>query len=64
MVNDSSEVVFDENEDDKKRYKEYLQEIKARGYQEIKNIGLKFFNTDPRTPEDFALDFEEKLYKK
>ena len=64
MVNDSSEVVFDENEDDKKRYKEYLQEIKARGHQEIKNIGLKFFNTNPRTPEDFALDFEDKLYKK
>lgn len=64
MLNDASEVTFDEEEDDKQRYKEYLKEIKARGYQEIKNIGFKFFNTSPRTVADFALDFEEKMYKK
>ena len=64
MLNESSEVTFDEEDDDKQRYKDYLKEIKARGYQEIKNIGFKFFNTNPRTVEDFALDFEEKLYKK
>lgn len=63
MLNETSEVVFDENDDDRKRYKEYLQEIKSRGYQEIKNIGLKFFNTNPRTVADFAVDFEDKFYK-
>ena len=61
MLNENSEVVFTENENDKKAYKEYLKEVQSRGFQEIKNIGLKFFNTDPRTVEDFALDFEEKL---
>lgn len=64
MLNDSSKVVFDENDDDRRKYKEYLQEIKSRGYQEVKNIGLKFFNTDPRPEADFALDFEDKLYKR
>lgn len=64
MLNDSSEVVFDENDEDKQKYKDYLQEVKSRGYQEVKNIGLKFFNTNPRTEEDFALDFENKLYKR
>ncbi len=63
MLNENSEVVFTENENDKKAYKEYLKEVQSRGFQEIKNIGLKFFNTDPRTVEDFALDFEDKLFK-
>ena len=64
MLNDSSEVVFDEKDDDKQRYKEYLKEIKSRGYKEIKNIGLKFFNSDTKGVEDFAVDFENKLYNK
>lgn len=63
MLNDSSEVVFDEGDNGKRKYREYLQEVKSRGYQEVKNIGLKFFNTTPRTEEDFALDFEDKLYR-
>lgn len=60
-LNEDSRIAFDAEDGDKQNYKEYLEEVSRRGYQEIKNIGLKFFNTDPRPVEDFALDFQEKL---
>lgn len=58
---DKSEIVFDVEENDKLAYKEYLAEMSKHGYKEIKNLGLKFYNTDPRDEEDFAIDFQEKL---
>lgn len=58
---DNSEVVFDSNEDDTRNYKEYLEEVSKHGYKEIKNLGLKFYNTDPRDEADFALEFQDKL---
>jgi type III restriction enzyme len=60
-LNDDSEVVFDANETDKQAYKEYLAEMSKHGYKEIKPIGIKFYNTDPRPESEFALDFENKL---
>ncbi len=58
---DDSQVVFDAEEGDTRNYREYLEEAGKRGYKEIKPIGLKFYNTDPRDEEDFALDFQSKL---
>jgi type III restriction enzyme len=60
-LNDDSDVVFDSNENDKQSYKDYLAEMSRHGYKEIKPIGIKFYNTDPRSEGDFALDFEGKL---
>ncbi len=60
-LNDDSDVVFDSNENDKQSYKDYLAEMSRHGYKEIKPIGIKFYNTDPRSESDFALDFEGKL---
>ncbi len=60
-LNENSQVVFDIEDSEKHNYREYLEEIKKRGYHEIKNIGLRFFNTDTRGVEDFALDFQGKL---
>jgi len=30
-------------------------------YKEVKNLGLKFYNSDTRGEADFALDFQKKL---
>lgn len=61
---DNSEVVFDSNEGDTRNYKEYLEEVSKHGYKEIKNLGLKFYNTDPRDEADFALEFQDKILGK
>jgi type III restriction enzyme len=58
---DDSEVVFDSQEGDSRNYKEYLEEVSKHGYKEIKPLGLKFYNSDPRGEEDFALEFQAKL---
>ena len=58
---DDSEVVFDADEGDSRNYREYLEEVSKHGYKEVKPLGLKFYNSDPRGEEDFALDFQEKL---
>lgn len=60
-LNDDSEVVFDALEGDTRNYREYLAEVSKHGYKEIKSLGLKFYNSDPRGEPDFALDFQEKL---
>lgn len=58
---DDAEVLFDAEEGDTRGYREYLEEASKHGYKEIKPLGLKFFNSDPRGVEDFALDFQDKL---
>ena len=58
---DNSEVVFDAEDGDTRNYKEYLEEVSKHGYKEIKSLGLKFYNSDPRGEEDFALEFQDKL---
>jgi type III restriction enzyme len=55
------EIVFDSAEGDTRSYKEYLEEVSKHGYKEIKSLGFKFYNSDTRGEEDFALDFQEKL---
>ncbi len=60
-LTDESEVVFDADDGDSQNYKEYLEEVSKHGYKEIKSLGLKFYNSDTRGEEDFALDFQSKL---
>jgi type III restriction enzyme len=60
-LSDNSEIVFDATDTDKRNYVEYLEEAKKHGYKEIKNLGLKFYNSDTRGEADFALDFQDKL---
>ncbi len=60
-LGDNSEVVFDFEDGDKRNYKEYLAEVSKRGYKEIKPLGLKFYNSNPRSETDFALEFQENL---
>lgn len=40
---------------------QYLEEIKAQNYQEIKCLGFKFFNSDTRGLNDFGKDFRKSL---
>ena len=61
-LSDNSEIVFDSEESDTQNYKEYLEEVSKHGYKEIKNLGLRFYNSEPRGEEDFAFDFQDKLY--
>jgi len=61
---DDSKVVFDTEDGDTRNYKEYLKEVSKHGYKEIKSLGLKFYNSDTRGQEDFALDFQDKLLTK
>jgi hypothetical protein len=42
-------------------YKSFLKEVESMGYKEIKCLGFKFFNSDPRGETDFALDFRATL---
>jgi type III restriction enzyme len=63
-LTDNSEIVFDTEEGDSRNYREYLEEVSKHGYKEIKNLGLKFYNSDPRGEADFALYFQEKLLSK
>lgn len=42
-------------------YQHYLDEIKAKNYTEIKCLGFKFFNSDPRGVDDFAQQFSQVL---
>lgn len=58
---DSCKIVFDSEENDKQSYREYLLEISKNGYKEIKCLGLRFYNSDTRGEEDFALDFQNKI---
>ena len=61
-LDENSEIVFDSEESDTQNYKIYLEEISKHGYKEIKNLGLRFYNSEPRGEEDFAFDFQDKLY--
>lgn len=60
LANDS-EVVFEAEDSDTRNYRDYLEEVSKHGYKEIKSLGLKFYNSDTRGVEDFALDFQTKL---
>lgn len=42
---------------------DFLDTIKKQGYQEIKCLGFKFFNSDAKGINDFATDFTKKLLK-
>jgi len=55
------QIVFDADKDDKSGYQEYLKRAKNHGYQEIKSLGLKFYNSDKRGESDFAMDFQDRL---
>lgn len=61
-INDNGEVSFDGTSRDTAEEKQFMKDIETEGYQEIKNIGVVFFNADS---EDslfrFANDFNKKL---
>lgn len=60
-LSDESSVIFDPVEEDDEGYKSFLKEVESMGYKEIKCLGFKFFNSDPRGETDFALDFRATL---
>ena len=60
-LTDDSEVVFEAEDGDSRNYREYLEEVSKHGYKEVKPLGFKFYNSDKRGEEDFALDFQAKL---
>jgi len=70
-LSETSRVVFNVGDEDdpavkhnKQAYRQYLESVKDSGYKLIKNIGFKFYNTDPRPEEEFTLDFDEELLRK
>ena len=56
-----SQIVFDAEQDDSQNYVEFLNEVKSHGYKEVKCLGFKFYNTDPRDESDFAIDFRTRM---
>lgn len=59
---EQSEIIFDADKNEHYAFN-FMKEVQARGYQQIKCLGLKFFNSDPRGESDFAIDFQNKLFK-
>lgn len=60
-LNDNCRIIFDPEANDKQAYRDYLAKFNQKGYKEIKCMGFRFYNSDPRGEEDFAMDFQEKL---
>jgi len=60
-LSDNSEIVFDEEDGYSQNYRTYLKEAKKQNYKILKSLDLKFYNSDKRGQEDFALDFQSNL---
>ena len=61
-ISDNSEVSFDGTSRDTAEEKQFMKEIEAEGYREIKNIGMAFFNAESdEALFKFADDFNRKL---
>lgn len=60
-LNDNSEIRFEDNVLDDTNYRQYLAGMTNHGYQEIKCLGFKFFNSDTRGEHDFGADFNTRL---
>lgn len=60
-LDDESQIVFDADQDDSQNYVEFLNEVKEHGYKEVKCLGFKFYNTEPRSESDFAIDFHNRM---
>lgn len=58
---DECEITFDTDHDDTQNYVDFVNEVKEHGYKEVKCLGFKFYNTDPRPESDFAIDFHTKM---
>ena len=58
---DESEITFDAEHDDDQNYIDFLNEVKEHGYKEVKCLGFKFYNTEPRTESEFAIDFQTRM---
>lgn len=68
-LSDGAEVSFEQNDENidkvsggKAAYQRYLDKVRKSNYKQIKNLGFKFYNTDPRDESEFALDFEARLF--
>lgn len=60
-LNDNSKIVFDVDDMKQDDYQNYINQINEQGYQEIKCLGFKFYNSDTRGESDFGTDFNGKL---
>ncbi|MBQ8156494.1 DEAD/DEAH box helicase family protein [Candidatus Saccharibacteria bacterium] len=61
-IHDNSKVSFDATSKDTKEESDFMKQIESEGYQEIKNIGVVFFNADNNDNLfRFADDFNKKL---
>ena len=61
MKENAVQILLDTAKDTKADI-EFMEKIKAQGYQEVKNIGLVFFNSDSaESLFRFANDFDSKL---
>lgn len=61
-IHENSGVSYNSTRKDTKADIEFMEKIKAQGYQEVKNIGLVFFNSDSEENLfKFVNDFESKL---
>lgn len=61
-IHDNSEVSYSPTSKDSKADAEFIEEVKNAGYQEVKNIGTVFFNSDnEESLFKFADDFNKKL---
>ena len=61
-IHENSGVSYNSTRKDTKADIEFMEKIKAQGYQEVKNIGLVFFNSDSEENLfKFVNDFERKL---
>lgn len=61
-IHENSGVSYNSTKKDTKADIEFMEKIEAQGYQEVKNIGLVFFNSDSEENLfKFVNDFERKL---
>ena len=61
-IHENSGVSYNSTRKDTKADIEFMEKIKAQGYQKVKNIGLVFFNSDSEENLfKFVNDFESKL---
>lgn len=59
-LNHEHQISFSSDGNDE-NYQNFLQEIKQQNYKEIKCLGFKFFNSEPRGEHDFREDFQAKI---
>ena len=63
-LDEDSQISFCANAgSDYQNYQRYLDQIRARDYQQIKCLGFKFYNSQSDKLAEFGAEFEDKLLK-